>query len=171
MPTDTDQQQFAEQLARQLKGLDMPESVSWWPLAIGWWFVIVLCLLILFYLAYKITSKIKQYKYREIAINELQIAFNYWQQDNSTVDYLQTSNSILKRVIKKLEHASNMTNVNKSGGDWSTVLQHYSKRPLSELTLSALSYDCYQANPDIDIPHVHEQIKTWLSSHEEQQNA
>ena len=171
MPTDTDQQQFAEQLARQLRGIDMPEAVSWWPLAIGWWFVIALCLLIIFYLAYKITSKIKQNKYRKIATKELQVAFNYWQQNNSTVDYLHTSNSILKRVIKKIEHASNITNVNKSGEDWSTILQQYSQRPLSELTVSALSHGCYQANPDIDIPHVHEQIKTWLSSHKEQQNA
>lgn len=183
MPTEIDQQQFAEQLAQQLKGIALPDAVSWWPLAIGWWIVIAFSLLAIAFCSIKLVTKIQQNKYRKTALNELQLAYHSWQGNNGTAAYLQSSNSILKRVIRKIEHNSNAHNsinttnsspnksINKSGNDWSSVLQRYAKRPLSEPTLSALSSSCYQPNPEVDVPHVHEQLTTWLKNHKRLQDA
>lgn len=171
MPTEADQQQFAEQLAQQLKGIDLPDAVSWWPLAIGWWFVIALSLITISIVSYKLLKKIKQNKYRKTANFELQDAFKSWQQSDDALTYLQSSNAILKRVIREIEQNSNVTSLSKSGNDWSALLQQYAKQPLSDETLSALSSECYQAKPNVDVAQVHGQIKAWLSSHQGLKNA
>lgn len=171
MPTDADQQQFAEQLAQQLKGLDLPEAVSWWPLAIGWWFVIALSLISISFVAFKLLKKIQQNKYRRTAATELESAFKVWRQNDDALPYLHSSNAILKRVIREIEQNPNTQNASKSGTDWSELLQFYAKHPLSDETLSALTSQCYQANPDVDVAAVHAQIKAWLTNHRRLQDA
>ncbi len=171
MPTDTDQEQFAEQLAQQLKGIDLPGSVSWWPLAIGWWIIIAFSLVTISIVVFKLLKKIQQNKYRKTASAELQDAFKHWQQSDDTLTYLQSSNAILKRVIRKIEQNPNTLSVSKTGNAWSELLQHYASHPIPDKTLSALSFECYQAKPNVDVAQVHGQLKTWLSSHRRLQNA
>lgn len=165
MPTDTDQQQFAEQLAQQLRGLQLPEPVSWWPLAIGWWIVIAISLLVCSIVVFRLVKKYRQNRYRKLALGELQNSYSNWQQHQDPHQYLHSSNAILKRVIREIEPNTNTPSTSKSGEDWSILLQQYATTPISKNTLNALSIECYTAKPDVDINHVHQQIKTWLSKH------
>ncbi|MBX2847951.1 MAG: DUF4381 domain-containing protein [Acidiferrobacterales bacterium] len=171
MPSDAEQQQFADQLAQQLRGLDLPEPVSWWPLAIGWWVVIVLGLCLIAFLVFKLIKWQRKNRYRKFAQTEISKVYKDWQQTQNSLQYLHSSNAILKRVTRKFETGADSSSLGKSGNAWAETLQRYANKPLSDNTISALSTECYKAEPNVDINHVHQQIKAWLNHHRSPKNA
>lgn len=56
---------------QQLVGLVLPEQVSWWPLAIGWYFIIVLIVLLIALLIYKKRKLYIKNSYRRNALQQL----------------------------------------------------------------------------------------------------
>lgn len=165
MPTDSNQL-IQQQLAEQLKGIALPEPVSWWPFAIGWWLVLAISLLLLTTITIKLFKQYKQNKYRKIAVLELQTLFNGWQEDANTTSYLHSTNALLKRVVREVEQNKQTQHLHKHGREWGSLLQRYSKQPLSDVTLDALTTACYKRKPDVDIPQLHKQITTWIKTHQ-----
>ena len=149
------------QLQQQLRGLAMPDTVSWWPLAIGWWVLIILFLVIATFFIVKLLRHNKQQKYRRVALHELESSLIKWQKNSRQDHYLYACNSILKRVMRHL----NADNTNISGKKWGIDLNKYSNKPLSAPTLSALCEQCYQPNPNVNIEQLHTELKSWLNTH------
>ena len=54
-----------------LRDLHLPEMIGWWPLAPGWWFLIVLVVAGLGYLLYRLFAKWRRNAARRIALREL----------------------------------------------------------------------------------------------------
>lgn len=166
MPTELN-----NQLLTQLRGIQMPEPVSWWPLAIGWWILLAITLLLLAIGIKKIVAKKTRNKYRKAALSELQQSLHVWQQDNNTSQYLHKSNAILKRIIRQLEQNTPSSNLNTSGTKWEQTLNQYTQQPISADTLKALSIECYQDKPTSNIEQCHQQIETWIKTHRSVNNA
>lgn len=156
MPTD-----LSNQLEQQLRGIQMPEAISWWPLAIGWWLVIALTLFAISFLLFRLYTIKKKNRYRKVATNELKNSLVKWQLNQDTQTYLHNANDILKRIAQRFD----TTSVNKSGSEWVNILNRFSKHPLSEEVSQALSEDCYKAESSIDVPLLHQQLQRWLATH------
>lgn len=54
-----------------LRDLHLPEAIGWWPLAPGWWFLILLAVAGIAYLAYRSIRKWRRNAMRRVALREL----------------------------------------------------------------------------------------------------
>ena len=54
-----------------LRDLHLPEMIGWWPLALGWWFLIVLAAAGIGYLLYQSFAKWRRNASRRVALREL----------------------------------------------------------------------------------------------------
>lgn len=57
---------------QQLVGLKLPDSISWWPLAPGWYVVSCLLCIVLLFVTYKKRKKYAKNAYRRDALSRLQ---------------------------------------------------------------------------------------------------
>jgi len=161
--------QLQEQLQQQLRDLQMPADVSWWPLAFGWWIVIAVALIGLTTLLLKLRQKHRQNQYRKFATRELAHTFVVWQEDQNTASYLQSANSILKRCIVYLESTTSTTSRSSSsltGQRWLKVLNEFNKTPLSTDCQHALGQLAYTAKPGCDVALINDELLAWLKLHQ-----
>ena len=157
------EQNLQQILQQQLRDVHLPEPISWWPLAFGWWVLIVLAVLAIAGLVFLIIRNKRQNRYRKDALAELRECYAHWQTEQKNDAYLQSVNAVLKRSVQHIDGASYLLRL--SGDDWVNALDQYVKQPLSAQTKDALSVKCYQANADIDVADVQANITKWLKSH------
>lgn len=153
---------LSQQLAEQLRDVHLPAEVSWWPLAIGWWLVLAIVVLLAVVLSVLMFKKWRANRYRNSALSELTNAHARWQSDRNSGHYLATVNELLKKVMTSLGQTSN---VSKSGSRWTKSLNTLVKTPLSEATQHALAFECYAAEPDVNIDELHADVVNWITEH------
>lgn len=92
MTTLTPQQ--LEQLA-QLKDIQLPDAVSWWPPAMGWWLLMALFLLVVSILIYFVISHfvMRRLRLRKAALAEL-AALN----DDDPIAFVADLSALLRRI-------------------------------------------------------------------------
>lgn len=54
-----------------LRDLHLPEAIGWWPLAPGWWFLILVFVAGILYLSYRSIQKWRRNAMRRVALREL----------------------------------------------------------------------------------------------------
>lgn len=151
-------------LQQQLRDVHLPEHVSWWPLAVGWWLVIALVILGTIVGLVYLARKRQRNHYRKAALTELQACFTTWLEDQNIGAYLQTANAILKRCVLQFDNHSSAAA--QSGLQWLDTLSQFVRQPLPEDLRSALSSQCYQPNPQVDVELIHPQIVDWVKTHQ-----
>ncbi|MFB0988929.1 MAG: DUF4381 domain-containing protein, partial [Gammaproteobacteria bacterium] len=70
----------SEELLAQLADIHLPEPVSYWPPAIGWWILAAIVLFMLVILFRKLTSRAHQQKICRYALAELQRCYDSYSQ-------------------------------------------------------------------------------------------
>ena len=153
---------ITKQLAEQLRDVHLPESVSWWPLAFGWWLLLVLIVLSLIGAGIFLFKRWRANRYRKSARAKLATAFALWQEQGDVTDYLNSANDILKRVMLSLDQQSA---VSKSGAAWVASLNNSAQTKLSESSQNALGFECYKAKPEVDIATLNADLVSWINTH------
>ena len=156
--------EIQKMLSEQLRDVHLPDAVSWWPLAWGWWVLIILFMLSVGAALFLIVQKYKKNRYRKLATAELNNVFKTWQNDQQTQIYLHRANDILKRVVLQSEQSSLMTTL--SGQTWVEQLNVWAKKPLTQNSQNALAFDCYKESPSSDIKALHTDLVSWLKFHD-----
>jgi len=156
-------------LLEQLRDIHLSEPISWWPLAIGWWFVIALLFALLSFSIYQLVRYVHRNRYRKQANHELEQCYRQWSLDQHAGNYISSANEILRRSVQHLTGDSML--VSQSGEQWLTTLANFAKEPLSENSRYALSQACYQADPQVNIGELHKQLCQWLKNHKRPKNA
>ncbi len=165
-------EQMTTILQQQLRDIHLPDAVTWWPLALGWWLVLFAGLGSLILISYRIIKYKQQNRYRKLALQELQSLFRCWKNTADNTDksqYLQNANALLRRSIIHIDPDHNTTN--KTGQDWINSLNRYTQQALQTDTADALAIACYQAKPDVDIPRIHKELTMWFQSHNRSKHA
>ena len=156
-------EQLSAALKQQLRDVHLPDAVSWWPLAYGWWILVILALFGITALVYYLLRKHKQKAYRRIAIRELNTAYTLWQQQNDVEAYLQSANAILKRSV--LHFTKHQGVASQSGQAWLNTLASSATCELSSEFKNAFGSQVYRANADADIKLIHQELCNWLTTH------
>ena len=149
-------------LAEQLRDLALPTAVQWWPLAVGWWVLIVLLSATLIGLSYLLIKHYRRNRYRKAALQQFQLAIEEWRKEPDPSLYLKRSNQTLKRIFVCL---GEQTSAADHGEEWIKRLAVRAKQPLSEITLRALTSECYKATPKVAIEQLHADLTQWVRSH------
>ena len=145
----------------QLKDIHLPNAISDWPIAFGWWVLLILILLsivagLYFWRRYKIKNANKK-----AALHLLKRQYIQFKSDNDSHTFLQHSNQILKRYCLTQYPAA----VGLSGSAWTTFLTRHSKNSFfnKELTL-AMSQGIYQTNCQYDADELYKACSDWLKN-------
>ena len=78
------------QLLEQLRDVHLPEPVSWWPLAPGYWIVLALVVVVLGMLAYWLRHqpKRKTQHLKQAALREMAQLYSTWQEDHLSLIHI-----------------------------------------------------------------------------------
>lgn len=149
----------------QLADIHLPDGVSWWPLAPGWW--ILLALLLIAIIGFFIWRNRKQQNYyRVIAQHQLAGIYADYQQTQNAGAYLQALSQLLRRTA--LTAYPHSFNASMKGDDWLNWLdsvcpgltEKFAGEPGQHLLRST-----YQKNPQVDITGLHQLSSQWITQH------
>ncbi len=134
------------QLLEQLRDIHLPDGVSWWPLAIGWWIVIAIIITVIVLLIAKTIVSKRRQRFARYALIELdQIKRNA---DN---DWLMQTHHIMRRASLCYFPKSQVAVM--ENRHWVTLLYQTGSDIWSQQSLQLLEEGIYR-NPDtIDSTH------------------
>ncbi len=149
----------------QLRDIHLPDTVSLWPLAPGWWLVIIVLLITV---AVGSTLLLKRYRrnaYRRSAISKLERLDRY-RHDGDFSNYLQQVNLLLRQTALSFSEREAIASL--TGKDWLAFLDHSGNT--SEFSQGAgkiLAQGPYQKSIDgNDLSQLHQLVSRWIEEHQ-----
>lgn len=153
----------------QLHDILLPQAVSWWPLAWGWWLLLALITGAAMFGVFFWRRKQQRERYRQLAIQELQILTEAFHAQADAAVYLQQLSILLRRTaISAQPHAFP---VELKGMAWLRWLDEYcpaTRAGFSEGPGRVLLTGPYEPNPQIDADALHALALLWLQQHRNQ---
>lgn len=151
-------------LQEQLRGIHIPEPVSWWPPAPGWWILFILALLLTGLSIWFVVRHQRNNRYRKQALGELQTIHAQWVSEPDSSLYVQSANAVIKRAM--LAGSNEVHKASLTGQKWIDELNQWAtQNPISEQSALALLEAGYRVKPEIDVNELHQQLILWLRSH------
>ncbi|NVJ59299.1 MAG: DUF4381 domain-containing protein [Gammaproteobacteria bacterium] len=90
----------------QLRDIHAPDPVSWWPLAPGWWILLVLIVGVLSWLTYYLWNRKPEIKLSTLALNELNSIAAKTPSTQSLAEAIQLLRRLLMARVDKASFAS-----------------------------------------------------------------
>lgn len=154
-------------LLTQLKQLEASEGISWWPLATGWWFLIVIAAigLVLVTKQFIIYLHIKKQQ-AQLLEEYLHIASNYHDSNEQLTvqqknrQYINDLNQLLRRAVMLSLPREQIANCR--GQQWLSILKYTPVVIADEVAFTLLTA-CYQPDPNIDIEALDSFAQQWFA--------
>ncbi len=99
----------------QLQDIHLPDSASFWPLAMGWWVLFFLILLSTSWLIIKVIKRAKQRKYRRIIFSKFSTLEEKLKTNPSNTNIAEV-NTLLRQLAITYYPRSEVASL--AGGDW-----------------------------------------------------
>lgn len=99
-----------------LRDLHLPGAIGWWPLAPGWWMLIVLAVFGLLYLLYKAYLGWRSNRPRRIALRELKKLHSDYRRGLDAISLSKQLSQLLRRAM--LAYASRDEVAGLTGQNW-----------------------------------------------------
>lgn len=153
----------------QLADIHLPDSVSWWPLAPGWWALLVLLVIALIAILLW-RRRARKNHYRKLAQQELAAIYANYQATQNAAAFLHETSVLLRRVaLTAYPKTFNASIKGQAWLDWldsvcanknaNPALQFNSEPGQQLLTAS------YQKNPVIDAAALYTICHHWFIQH------
>lgn len=146
----------------QLRPNHLPEPVSLWPPAIGWWLLAGLVILTLTGLGIYVYCRWKKNRYRARALQLASDVFGQYQQHQDPRKLAGQCNELLKRVALHAfpkERVASLT-----GNAWSAFLAETGGLPQFH-NHSAFTDDRYNPNAQLSVDDTYELTRRWIKKH------
>jgi len=154
----------------QLRDIHLPDPVSAWPPAPGWWIVAFLIIAALSaYIIFRV-YRYQRNRYRRAALNAIQETWQQYSTTQQAPTYLQTVNEILKRCALQAYPTIGVERM--QGKQWLAFLDD--SLPGEELVFlqgpgQLLMHGPYQAHPQTqNLETLHKVCRQWLQQHRPQ---
>ncbi len=158
----------SEDLLAQLADIHLPEPVSFWPPAPGWWVLGVLLLVLAGVGIHYLIQASHRRKIGLAALAELDRCYEKYASADGDPDelrlrYVNEFNSVLRRVA--LVHFPHANVASLGGAAWVDFIQEKgdSKR-LDEDIANALSYGRFQTKCEVDVEAMNRLGQDWIRS-------
>jgi len=164
-----------------LKDIHLPDHISAWPPAFGWWLLILLILAGVIITILTIKKYRRKWGYRKIALRLLTQAYQSSNQPHespvkcsddskvtTTVNTLRHPAHILMETLKRCAIAAypDTSLSGLHGKEWIDFLNRQTQQSYFNDTLSTVILDQqYQANPNIDIEQLYHACQQWVRQH------
>ena len=159
----------SEELLAQLADIHLPEPVSLWPPAPGWWVLAILLLIGLFFLGRRLVAARTRRKICEYALGELESCYEKLVSasgpdlDDLKLRYLNEVNSVLRRVA--LVHFPNSNIASLGGVAWVDFIRQTGDSTLLDDDIAtALSHGRFQTKCDVNADALYGLGQAWIKS-------
>ena len=159
----------AEDPLSQLKDIHIPEAVTFWPPAPGWWLLLALALVGLAFLCRHLLANMLERRRLGMVLSELDRALQTYSEESAFdhnrnqagLDYLASVNNILKRVAQtRLPETDSALLTGKS---WLAFLdQHGGSSNFTGGPGQPLGDAVYRRNFEGDVRALHEVASAWI---------
>lgn len=159
----------SEELLAQLADIHLPEPVSFWPPAPGWWLLALLLLIGIAYLAYRLQQARIRRKIVAFAMAELDKCYQSLASSTETdanlrqLRYVNEVNSVLRRVA--LVHYPQANVASLAGQAWVDFIRQKGDSSLLDDDIAkALSHGRFQTRCEVDVEALHALAQAWVKS-------
>ena len=133
-----------------LRDLHLPEPISWWPLAPGWWVVIALVLIGLGYLLRQWLRARARGAARRYALRRLADIEQAYAEHNNPVTFGASLSELLRRTMLAYAPRSNVAGL--TGDEWLQWLDRDLAQPVFSNGPGRQLLDLPYRNPESDLP-------------------
>jgi len=147
-----------------LRDIHLPDAVSWWPPAIGWWLLPIIIILIALAIYKFIQAKKEKQKtaYRKMALQELKTIKHTFQNKDANAECLRAISKLLRRIA--LSYGSREDTASLTGNQWIERLNQLSQQPVfNEAHTNLLSIGPYQQQPEFDQSDFLSVCESWIN--------
>jgi hypothetical protein len=163
----------SEELLAQLADIHLPEPVSFWPPAPGWWILAILLLTTVAWVSSKGFIASKRRKIKAQALVELDRCYRSYAADfenSSGIDgnrvklsFVNEANSVLKRVA--LVHFPGAAVAGLGGPQWVDFIRDNGESALLTTEIAdALSHGRFQTKLEINVDEMNNFAAQWIAS-------
>jgi len=150
----------------ELRGLHVPDAVGWWPLAPGWWLVLILLLATLSWYLLKAYRRKQANRYRLHARDELEQLTAKFNQHQDKSAYLTDTHKLLRRVALHQYTNQQQEFAGLTGAQWQQYLNNCcEKKVFDDGFIDHFTALPYQKNSDYDHQRWQQAITSWLEQH------
>ncbi len=143
----------------QLRDLQLPDPIGFWPPAPGWWLLALILIALMLWSGWRLLSRMRRNRYRHYALAELQ------RLDQSEPQrWLQQLNQLLRRTA--LVAYPHQPIAALSGQAWLDFLYHSSRLDGFQQPLGrTLAEGPYRSHADIDTAGLTDLAQQWIKRH------
>ena len=154
-----------------IRDIHLPEPVSWWPPALGWWILLAL-IMCLVALVIWLNKRRQLFRLRNAAMSELDAIYQTYQKQYNATQFAQELSALLRRIC--ISYFPNSETAGLAGNAWLEFLDSLlsSKHNKSgqkfadgvgQVLVSA-PYQSKLKNTDIDVDDLYELSREWIYS-------
>lgn len=146
----------------QLKDIHLPDALSIWPLALGWWLVIAIVLILIIALFYwvKRTPKIVINKVAKSEFEQIKAGFLIHSDNNLLI---QHTSQFIRKLLLTTSARKKVASI--SGELWKKALQELNpKHQLSPHWVNCLTTAPYQKQVEFNAQDLIQEIDLWLKT-------
>jgi len=148
-----------------LRDIHLPDAISWWPLAFGWWLLpllIILCALGI-YLFLKIKKQKAKMAYRKFALNELNKIKSEFKNQQNSLELIRAISALLRRIA--LSYLPRETIASLTGEPWVKQLNQLGSEQVFNNEFALLLEKApYMKHADFDASEILSLCEQWIKS-------
>ncbi|MCB1603471.1 MAG: DUF4381 domain-containing protein [Gammaproteobacteria bacterium] len=135
--------------ALQLRDIHLPQEPGFWPLAPGWWVLLVLFLISLYFVIKWFVARNKQNRLIQVLQNSLNDSRNRFDQHKNKHQLASEISVLLKRFVKHVLGDTQAASL--SGQSWISYLNQYSESLVFDQYYNELCEAQYSPKADYDV--------------------
>lgn len=145
----------------ELRDIHLPDPVSWWPLAPGWYGVLLL-LVILIIASWFLFKRLRRPSIKKLAMLELQKIEHAFTQHKNSQQLFSDVSILLRRIA--ISHDARDKQAGITGKEWLSHLNNLCGQPLFDEQLSDyLLHAPYKSHSELPAEKLIHTIKQWIN--------
>tara|TARA_R110000782_G_scaffold15189_2_gene44558 strand:+ start:39 stop:539 length:501 start_codon:yes stop_codon:yes gene_type:complete len=147
-----------------LRDIHLPDAVSWWPLAPGWWALVMLLVITVLLTGYLIR------RYRNHKISALFLAKQELERIKTDFNINQDKSNLVKELSELIRRLSisilpRQESAGLTGAEWLRFLDQYSDKNEFDNGIGRVLIEApYQADPEFNSDELIQLISAWIET-------
>lgn len=148
-------------LREQLRDIQLPEPVSWWPPALGWWLLTAVLVVVAVVITRLLKVKQAKWRFQRESLARLEASYRAWQQTEDADAYIDSASALLRQIA--IAYGGRARVAHLSGDPYLAYLGELSVGGVGRGMQRHLGTDRYRKNRTaIDVDTLHNEFKLWL---------
>jgi Domain of unknown function (DUF4381) len=148
-----------------IRDIHLPDAVNWWPLAIGWWLLPLLIIIIIFviYQFIKIKQHNEKVAYKKFALTELNKIRQQFEKEKNSSELIRAISALLRRIA--LSYLPRQKIASLTGQQWFKQLNKLSSESVfSDEIITLLEQAPYQKQSQFNPNELLNICESWIKA-------